>query len=484
VIAPPATVLVISGPNTGGKTVALKAFGLLALMAQAGLLIPVEDGSRFTPFRSVFADIGDEQSIANSLSTFSAHMAHIVAMDRALELPALVLLDEVGSGTDPAEGGALGAAIVEHFRRRGARVVATTHDEAMKSYAATTPGVVTAGFGFNPETYAPSYRLLYGFSGRSLALEIAARLGLPEDVIADARMRRSERESLLAAHLARIDQDLAGIARERQTLATDRQSLADERRQVLEREAGLVEREAVLRRRYDEKVSEKLREARAEIDRVVGTLRQKADALAEQASARAAAREPMLSTGEVGGLRAEARAAVNALGQALGQESAAAAPAALAAPPAPGDRVFVATFGAEGVVRALSGKHVEVDIRGKRMRVSAGDLRTPGHSTTAPDARPEAPRARVQTPSRDGEPTRDLVLIGSTVDDAIAKVEKFLDDALLADQRRLRFVHGHGTGRLREGLAKFLRDHPLVAAVMPASEREGGLAATIVELKD
>ncbi len=158
-VIPPTRALVISGPNTGGKTVALKAVGLLSAMAQAGLLVPVEPGSQFTPFRSIFADIGDEQSIAASLSTFSAHVANLVAMERALDLPSLVLLDEVGGGTDPVEGGALGIAVVDHFRRRGAVVVATTHDDALKSYAATTDGVTVAGFGFDPETYAPSYRL-------------------------------------------------------------------------------------------------------------------------------------------------------------------------------------------------------------------------------------------------------------------------------------------------------------------------------------
>lgn len=487
-VVPPASVLVISGPNTGGKTVALKAFGLLALMAQAGLLIPVDDESVFTPFRSVFADIGDEQSIANSLSTFSAHMAHIVAMDRALELPALVLLDEVGSGTDPAEGGALGAAIVDHFRRRGAMVIATTHDEAMKSYAATTPGVMTAGFGFNPDTYAPTYRLLYGAPGRSLALEIAARLGLPDDVIADARARRSERESLLAAHLARMDRELAVLARERDVLAAEREGLTTARQQVLEREARIVEREAVLKRRFDDKVSEQLREARAEIDRIVGTLKQKADALARQASDRAATRGPVLSTGDIGALKAEARAAIGAVGAGVGSNDVdAAEPAPLTAPPEVGDSVFVSTFGAQGIVRAVSDKHVDVEIRGKRMRVTLASLRSSEsrRAEAEADARAAtANRVRIQTTAREGELTRDLVLVGSTVDEAIARAEKFLDDALLADERRLRFVHGQGTGRLREGLTKFLREHPLVAAVTPASDREGGSGATIVELKE
>jgi DNA mismatch repair protein MutS2 len=488
-IAPPSRALVISGPNTGGKTVALKAFGLLALMAQAGLLIPVEDGSAFTPFRTVFADIGDEQSIATSLSTFSAHMATIVAMERALDCPALVLLDEIGGGTDPAEGGALGAAIVDHFKRRGALVVATTHDDALKSYAATTDGVMTAGFGFNPDTYAPTYRLLYGAPGRSLALEIAERLGLPADVIADARSRRTGRESLLAAHLARMDDELAVIARERDALATAKEAVAAQREQVLEKEARLTEREAVLKRRLDDKVNEKLREARTEIDRIVGTLKQKADALAQKAEQRAASRGPVLTTGDVGALRAEARAAVGAVESAVGSDEAIGAAARLTEPPSIGDRVVIASLNAEGVVRSVSGKHVEVDVRGKRMRATMSDLLAPAarrdrDGDRAKTTRASGGRVQVGTIARESGPTRDLVLIGATVDEAIARAEKFLDDALLADERRLRFVHGHGTGRLRDGLTKFLRQHPLVANVSLAPDSEGGPGATIVELKD
>jgi DNA mismatch repair protein MutS2 len=487
-IAPPSRALVISGPNTGGKTVALKAFGLLALMAQAGLLIPVEDGSAFTPFRTVFADIGDEQSIATSLSTFSAHMATIVAMERALDCPALVLLDEIGGGTDPVEGGALGAAIVDHFKRRGALVVATTHDDALKSYAATTDGVMTAGFGFNPDTYAPTYRLLYGAPGRSLALEIAERLGLPADVIADARSRRTGRESLLAAHLARMDDELAVIARERDALAAAHDAVAAQREQWLEKEARLTEREAVLKRRLDDKVNEKLREARTEIDRIVGTLKQKADALAQKAEQRASSRGAGLTTGEVGSLRAEARAAVGAVEAAVGSgETLQTTP--LAEPPSVGDKVVIASVNAEGVVRSVSGKHVEVDVRGKRMRATMSDLLAPAARRDRDGDAGRTTRAgggRVQggTAPREQALTRDLVLIGATVDEAIARAEKFLDDALLADERRLRFVHGHGTGRLRDGLTKFLRQHPLVASVSLAPDSEGGPGATIVELKD
>src|SRR6202011_2557283 len=156
-VIPPATVLLVTGPNTGGKTVALKTAGLLAMMAQAGLHVPAAPGSRLPVFRSLFADIGDDQSIDASLSTFSARIANIAAMDRGLVVPSLVLLDEVGSGTDPMEGGALGVAIVDHFRRRGATVIATSHYDALKTYASTTDGVTSAAFGFNPETFAPTY---------------------------------------------------------------------------------------------------------------------------------------------------------------------------------------------------------------------------------------------------------------------------------------------------------------------------------------
>ena len=202
-IIPPATVLLITGPNTGGKTVALKTAGLLALMAQSGLRIPAAHGSRLPVFRTVFADIGDEQSIEASLSTFSGHIKNIAAMDRSLSVPCLVLLDEIGSGTDPVEGGALGVAVIDHFRRRGATVIATSHYDALKSYASTTEGVQSAAFGFDPTTFAPTYELLYGSPGRSLALEIAARLGLSASVIAAARNNLTAREARLAEHLAR-----------------------------------------------------------------------------------------------------------------------------------------------------------------------------------------------------------------------------------------------------------------------------------------
>jgi DNA mismatch repair protein MutS2 len=476
-VAPPTNALVISGPNTGGKTVALKAFGLLALMAQSGLFIPVEAGSRLGPFQSIFADIGDEQSIAASLSTFSAHVANLVAMERALDPPALVLLDEVGGGTDPSEGGALGAAVIDHFRRRGATVIATTHDDALKSYAATTAGVRSAGFGFDPATYAPTYRLIYDAPGRSLGLEIAARLGLPDAVIADARARRSGRESQLAAHLALVDRQLADVEDQRRAIARDRQALDAQRTSLLERESRLTEREDVLRKRLDAKLNEHLRTARAEVDAVVTRLKQKADALTGSA---ATPRGAAISTGDVGGLRSEAREALGAIEHANALTAEVPDDASLAAPPSEGDRVFVTTIAADGIVRSV-GKTIEVEVHGKRLRVPLSALRRSGAAAGGPaaPARGGQTRAVVQATA-----AAELVLIGSTVDDAVDRAEKFLDAALLADERRLRVVHGHGTGKLREALRSFFRRHPLVASVAAAPANEGGDGATIVVLKD
>ncbi len=479
-VTPPNRALVISGPNTGGKTVALKAAGLLPLMAQAGLHIPVAPGSALTPFRSIFADIGDDQSIAASLSTFSARIAHIVEMERALELPALVLLDEVGGGTDPVEGGALGTAVIDHFRRRNATVVATTHDDALKSYAATTEGIVVAAMGFVPETYAPTYRLVYGAPGRSLALEIAERLGMPSSVIAAARGRRSDRESQLAEHLARLDQELAAVEQERRRLDQDRRRVVEERQSLISRESQVTEREAVARRRLDDRVNARLREARAEIDRVVSEVKTKADTLAQRAGQGTAA----VSTGELGQLRVQGRSALATIAEAGDTVRHTGSPAEvpLASAPATGDGVWVQAFGANGMVTSVSGKHAEVDIRGKRMRLPWRDLRRP-----RPMEGGDQPRAgRVTSPAPAGLVTavRELMIIGKTVDQATDEAEKFLDAALLTDARRLRIVHGHGTGRLREAMTRFFREHPLVATVAPAPANEGGSGATIVELKE
>jgi DNA mismatch repair protein MutS2 len=485
-LIPPTSVLVITGPNTGGKTVALKTAGLLSLMAQAGLLIPAAGGSQIPVFRTVFADIGDEQSISANLSTFSAHIASIVAMEKALALPSLVLLDEAGAGTDPLEGGALAMAIIDHFRRRGAMVIATTHYDALKSYASTTEGVMAAGFGFDPQTFAPTYRLNYGSPGSSLALEIANRLGMPADVIEQARALRSARESQLAEHLAKVERDMQALDHERRLAARERETLAEAGAKLQGREQELRNREETFKRRLDEKIEERLREARREIDGVVEALKARTDALAADAERRIAPRL-VIPTGETGAARAEARAAIDAIGERLRAPSQAepAAPAARTEPgraPAVGDRVLVGAFGLEGVVKALHERDAEVDVRGKRLRARVDELRvvTPA---AAVNAQPGRVRVNVELQPREGSLT-ELNVIGSHVEEAVARVEKFLDEALLSELKSVRIIHGYGTGQLRRGIAEFLRTHPFVANFAPAPDNQGGGGVTVVELKE
>jgi DNA mismatch repair protein MutS2 len=485
-LIPPVNVLVITGPNTGGKTVALKTAGLLPLLAQAGLLIPVAEDSQIPVFRSVFADIGDEQSIANSLSTFSGHIANIVAMDGALQAPALVLLDEAGAGTDPMEGGALAMAIIEHFRLRHARVIATTHYDALKTYASTTEGVTPAGFGFDPKTFAPTYRLNYGAPGSSLAFEIANRLGLPASIIQRARAHQSERESLLADHLARVERDMQTLDHERRLAARERQTLAEATARLRTREEELKTREEALRRKLDLKIEERLREARREIDAVVGRLKARTETMATQAE-RAAAR--LIPTGETGGARADARAALEAIEDRLRRTVEGASGGGVAAPAAPlvparaaavGDRVLVGAFGLEGVVRSLHGRDAEVDVRGKRLRARVGDLRV---TAAAGPAAPATVRINVDLQPREGLLT-ELNLIGSNVDDALVRLEKFLDDAAITEQRTLRVIHGFGTGQLRRAIGEWLKTHPDVASFAAAPSDKGGGGVTVIELKE
>ena len=476
-IIPPATILLVTGPNTGGKTVALKTAGLLAMMAQAGLRIPAEHGSRLPVFRSLFADIGDEQSIEASLSTFSAHITNIASMDRDMVTPALVLLDEVGSGTDPIEGGALGVAIVDHFRRRGATVIATSHYDQLKTYASTTEGVASAAFGFELATFAPTYQLIYGSPGRSLALEIAGRLGLNPSVVAAARENLSAREAQLHEHLAKIDHDMRALEHEHRLAARERETLKSAETQMHHREDALRQREETFKRRLNEELETQVRAARKEIDEVIAALKAKADAIAHGPR--------LVSTGDTGKARSDARAEVDAITQRI----AAGSPEAVVSHQssvgqssvgsvAVGSRVIVGGLGLEATVTSVHDGTADLDVRGKRMRASIRDLRVIGGQ--APAARVSV---HVELQPRDTTPS-DLNVIGCTVDEAITRAERFLDESLLTDQRVIRLIHGYGTGQLKRALAGFLQQHPLVARFATAPPEQGGGGVTVVELKD
>jgi DNA mismatch repair protein MutS2 len=469
-------VLVISGPNTGGKTVALKTVGLFALMAQCGLHVPAGPGSRLPVFRRVFADIGDEQSIAENLSTFSSHLASIVEMTRTLARPSLVLLDEVGAGTDPTEGGALGVAIVEHFRRAGATVVATTHHGLMKAYAQSTPGVGCASFGYRPDTYEPTYRLTMGAPGRSLALEMAERLGLPAEVVADARSRRDDKEQQAEALLARLERETAEIERARAAVETMRAEAEGARTRAHEAERELASRKRrevevfarELKRRGEEaehKAAEAIREAVAKVE----------------AAPKAAAAAPRLRTEAVQAIR-EARDEV-LKDPAL---EIPAEPEPAFAPVTVGGRVRLKTMGLVGDVLSLQGDLAEVAISGKRLRVPRSELVGLGGKKASAGAsgRPSSADGRSGVATLAKAVPAEVNLIGLTVEEASERVDKVLDDAALSDRREIRLVHGFGEGKLRKAVAKLLEKHPLVASWRPGGPSEGGGGATVVELKD
>ncbi len=471
-------VLVISGPNTGGKTVALKTLGLCVLMAQSGLFVPAAPGSRLPVFASVFADIGDEQSIAANLSTFSAHLATIVSILEGLALPSLVLLDEVGAGTDPTEGGALGVAIVDAFRRRGATVVATTHHGLMKTYAQQTPGVACASFGYDPRTYAPTYVLTRGEAGRSLALEMAERLGLPGDLVADARSRVDTRQLRIDDLLKELEQERAAAASERAHAeafrASFEQSLARQRAaeaEILAARRGASERFArELRLRGDEaarKASDAIREA---VKRLESSRRSLS---AEAARARTAAVEAIHQAQQ----------------EALENLPLAPEPPTPSDAIRPGGRVRVKGLGISGEVLSVADTLVEVAASGKRLKVKPEDVTLLSEERTGDTRADAAGNSRRRagfalTTARPGEaPAAEINLIGLTVDEALPRLDKLLDEATLSDRSELRVIHGFGAGRLRKAVADLLQGHPHVASFREGRAHEGGGGATIVELK-
>jgi DNA mismatch repair protein MutS2 len=395
-----------------------------------------------------------------------------------------VLLDEIGAGTDPVEGGALGIGIVEHFRARGALVLGTTHYDALKSYASTTPGVVCAAFGFEPDGFRPTYRLAYGTPGRSLALEIAGRLGLADEILAEARRHVSARESQLQDHLARVDEDLRLLDRERESVARERQALSAAEASFRERDAALSDREAQFRRRATERIDERVRQARREIDLLVEDLKKRTSVLTDRVARDPSA--PRLNTGLTGSARAQAQAAIDEAAARIRRGLDEPAPAAVpdARPPDIGDRVAVGGFGIEGTVLAVSPDgHADLDVRGKRMRTRLADLRVTARRDQAGGGSVATVRVNVHVEPREGLLT-EINVIGCTVDEALTRTDRFLDETLITEQRSVRVVHGHGKGQLRRAIAGLLKEHPLVASFHPAPPEQGGGGVTVVELKD
>ena len=476
ILSPPTTALIVTGPNTGGKTVALKTAGLLVAMAQTGILIPADSDANVPVFQSIFADIGDEQSIANNLSTYSGHITNIVTMDRKLELPSLVLLDEIGTGTDPTEGGALGAALIDHFRQRGALIIATTHDSAMKSYAETTHGVTSAGFGFDQITYEPTYQLNYGTPGRSLALEIASRLGISAKVIEDARSRCSESEMQLAVHLKQVEEELETLNTERRAIKVQRETLDHDLAALATRQRALVHRE----QRENERWRNALRDARQQVRQIIQKLRDEATALTNKLAADHHEHRK-LSTGDTGTLKRKAFDELDAISTQFDEATPMQdSPSAFKSEPnglTVGSLVRIDNLQLNGTVTAIHDSTVEVQARGKRIHVEPDGLQA---ITKSGDSKLGGVTLDL---SSDDCPSLELNVVGCRVDEALSRVEKHVDQALLHEQQHLRIVHGHGTGQLRQAIRSFLEDHPLISKIEPINAKHGNSGVTIIELK-
>jgi DNA mismatch repair protein MutS2 len=466
--------LVISGPNTGGKTVALKTVGLLVLMAQAGIPVPAERAD-LPIVDAVFADIGDAQSIEQSLSGFSAHVTNIDFISHTATARSLVLLDELGSSTDPEEGAALAVAIAEHFRRAGALTIISTHHTALKIYATNSPGVLNAAVGFDEKTLAPTYQFRLGVPGASAGINIAQRIGLNPEIIADARRRLGTQTQDIAGFLDQLHADLRQIENERLHLRQREQEVARERSR-LEAEGLKEQREKI--RDLEKKLDSLLRDFEYHAREAVAAVQDRAAAqkLGKEAERRIAKarrefREQFNQT-----------VVAHTTGADQGDEN---ARPHVVARVSVGDIVQLKSIGRTGkVVRKLEDEALEVQVGPMKMRVPLDDIAAViALAVNNPVTAARSKGINVRLRDDDASAPTELNVIGRNVDEATAEVEKFVDRAFLAGLSRIRIIHGSGMGILRKALRHYLKSHPQVIAVTEPPQNQGGGGATEVELK-
>jgi DNA mismatch repair protein MutS2 len=459
--------LVVSGPNAGGKTVVLKTAGLLALLTQAGIPIPAGSGTRVPVFRGIRTEIGDAQAILSDRSTFSSSMETLASILEESAPGVLALVDEIGGATDPEEGSAIAVAFLEEYLARGGRAIVTTHLSAVKNFAAGRTDSVTAAMEFDEETGRPNYRLHPGLSGRSRALSVAKERGLPpavldraRDILGEAWRRREERESEAEAALDRLRRAEAALAEERDLVRRDAEKLAAEKEEVARARARLREEGLA---GFEKARRELARRVEEELSAIRGDASRRAEASAAQLVAEAE----------------EAVAAEPALEEARREE------AAKALALREGGRARIRGGKAEGTVISLDATAAWLEMGGKRMRLARTELEPAGAPERPKAKAPGRKKEREATPEREAVPSgpvKEVNVIGKRLDEALDEVEKALDEALVAGAR-LRVIHGHGTGRLRDGIREHLRKHRSVATARAAEAREGGNGATMVELK-
>ncbi|HEY0264217.1 MAG TPA: endonuclease MutS2 [Granulicella sp.] len=469
--------LIISGPNTGGKTVSLKTLGLLALMAQAGIPIPADEAA-LPLFTAIYADIGDAQSIERNLSSFSAHVVNVDRISRVADADSLVLLDELGSATDPEEGAALAVAVAEHFLHSRAWSIITTHLTSLKVYAANHTGVLNAAVGFDQQTLAPTYQLRLGVPGASAGLNIAERLGMDPAIVAAARSQLSTQTADIAAFLDRLHDQITAATAEREALAAKEKDLARERAR-LEIE-GRAEQKARLRE-LEEKLNAQLASFDAELKDVVRSIDDKA--LSQKI-----ARESALRMSRVRREHSEQfKSTVVAHNTGADKtDKPHQKPLATKKELKPGDLVYLRSLNRQvRVERLIDAKSIEVSVGSMKMRADRSDIAdvTPVQAVTPLEAARKRGGVTIQTSSENDYVPSEINVIGRTADEAMMEVERFLDRAFLAGLPRIRVVHGTGMGILRRTLRDLLQRHPHVASIEEPPQNLGGQGATEVALR-
>jgi len=466
--------LVITGPNTGGKTVTLKTVGLLALMAQSGIPVPA-DRAELPVFDAILADIGDYQSIEQNLSTFSAHVTNIDFISRTATQQSLVLLDELGSATDPEEGAALAVAIAEHFRQLGSITGISTHHTSLKVYGVNTPGVVNAAVGFDDATLQPTYELRVGVPGASAGINIAQRLGLNPQIIEAARSRIGSQTQDVDRFLDRLHAELREAGAERVRLRTREEEVEKEKARL----AAEGKKEQQVKVREMEKKLESL------FKDFEYHARETVNAIQDRAAAQKLSKD---AERRIAKLRREFReqfdSAVVAHATGADQGDPQAQPQ-LVKHVSEGDTVKLQSVGRPGTVtRRIDDNHFEVEIGAMKMKIARDDIAEV--IVRASESPVKAARARGISVSLEREESNvpsEINVIGRTVDDATSEVEKFVDRAFLAGLPRIRVVHGSGMGILRKALRQYLQKHPHVVSVTEPPQNEGGGGATVVELR-
>lgn len=465
------TLLIVTGPNTGGKTVSLKTVGLLTLMGQAGLHIPAGDHSELAVFHQVYADIGDEQSIEQSLSTFSSHMTNIVSFLQDVDENSLVLFDELGAGTDPTEGAALATAILSYLHKRGIRAMATTHYSELKVYALSTPGVENACCEFDVESLKPTYRLLIGIPGKSNAFAISSKLGIPDYIIEDAKKRLTEQDVSFEDMMTDLETSKRTIEKEREEIAAYKREIEALKMQTRQKQDKLDEQRERILREANEKANAILRDAKDVADETIKNFRKFGKeniSAADMEKERERLRKKIKDTSAASTIKAQ-------------KQKKAYKPSDFKL----GESVKVLSMNLTGTISSKpdSRGNVTVQMGILRSQVNISDLEI------IEDVNPYSPKAMKRTSkskikmSKSLSVSPEINLLGKTVDEAVSELDKYLDDALLSHLNSVRVVHGKGTGALRKGIHEYLRRQKHVKSYRLAEYGEGDAGVTIVELK-